>query len=252
MTTIERLTRPAAPPRQLPPAWRRVFTWTNQMILYLAAWFWGVVLLVAVVVLAIVAQFITPEISAMRSGIQAIVWFPFSLGVMFGVAAFDLGVTNGVTRAAIIKGTLATAAAGGLQFGLLYALLLFIERWAYGQLGWFHGLNDSGAEAVSVGWFAQISGVVLLSATAIVSGLLVGISYQRFGGWATLLLPLTVGPIVIQSVVIGDAFSIPWLADILPGWSGLGPVVALALLAAAAYAYALLGRRAVIHPKEAS
>lgn len=255
MTTIEQLTRPAAPPRTLPPQWVRVFRWTAEVFGYVAFWFWVVMIVLAVVVMTVVSQFVTPELSAVRAGHQATVWFPFSMGVGLGLAVLTIGVTNGVTRKAIIRGNLTTAGLAGLGFGVIMTLALLAERWIYERLGWFHGVSDDTLEdALAEGWLVHFAGATLLTTTAIVSGLLVATSYHRYSGWATLLLPLTVGPILLQFVLLGDSFELRWLREdffVLGGLHRWGvALISVATLAITALAYHLLTRRAVIHAKE--
>lgn len=166
--------------------------------LVISAWFWGMAILVVVVASVLTSRFTTVSWSYLGYGRQAVAWFAFSQAITLVAAGLRVHVGGGMTRRSFVRGAL--LAHLGLAAGHTAALvgLLQVERAVHAALGWPFVVRD-GLDATGgrIGLLAADFGLSFL--VAMLSGLLVGISYQRWAArWATLALPLTVGPLVVM------------------------------------------------------
>ncbi|MBO3083128.1 hypothetical protein [Cellulomonas fengjieae] len=179
-------------------------TWLLWMNLYLATWFWGLVVVVATGALLVINQFGEVNNSVLAFARQGAIWFPFSVLIGVTAAYLPVHVATGLTRRSLALGSLVAAASMAVVYGVVFTGLLIVERTVFDALGWrwrfLEGLSPENAGA----------GTLLVSSTmlflvAYVSGLLVAICYQRGGGWwGTLTLPLTAGPIVLVSALFAQ------------------------------------------------
>ncbi|WP_421743111.1 hypothetical protein [Cellulomonas sp.] len=225
---------------------RATAQWLLMMHLYLAAWAWGIA--IVVVTLAIVAINTVGEVenSVLSFARQGAIWFPFAVFIAITAAYLPVHIAAGLTRRSLAAGSILAAVGTGIAYGLVYNGLLLVERAVFGAMGWqwrvLEGMSPDTADPLAIATSTTLTFVV-----AYLSGLLVGITYQRAGGWwGTLALPLTVGPILVVSVLFayesGPLETSEWIGS---GQSSLVAAVASLLIAAVmAFAFDRLTRGA--------
>ena len=215
-----------------------------------ARWFWTIAVVVSVLAIAIyalAADQVTTSVVAF--GRQAIMWVPFSVFIGLTAVYLPVHVASGLTRRSLSRGSLVGALVTALLYGGGYALLLVAERATYAAFGWQWKI----AEGVTVNVGSSVAYLVaFLVANAVtlvvayVSGLLVAAVYLRGGGWwGTLTLPLTVGPLLVLSSLLG------WGTGLFGGVRGLllGSLLALVAAAVLALVYDVLVRGARVPTK---
>ncbi len=232
MTVTE--TRPAAGRRRGPLA--RTIGHLLGVQLYLGAWLWGIVALVAVVLTVVFDRVDRVEASTWETLDQGPRWFLFAMSIALVVGYLPAHVANGMTRRSFTVALAATAAVTTVGYAGVTTLGYVVERAVFGARGWptdprgehlFTSTDQLGAVAVE--------NVVALAVYA-ASGMLVGASYYRAGAWwGTLALPLTVGPVLVAESVLRTGWVGTALEPLtggagLPAWLG----VLLCLLLAAA------------------
>jgi len=180
---------------------RATASWLLGMNVYLAAWFWGMAIVVvtaAIVVITVVGEV---NMSIMAFARQGAVWFPFSVLIAITAAYLPVHVAAGLTRRSLALGSLVAAFGTALVYSAAYCGLMLVERAVFGALDWQWRIFDD-VPLASTDMATMLVSTVLLLVVADVSGLLVGISYQRLGGWwGTLALPLTAGPVVLAFAI---------------------------------------------------
>ncbi|MBO9568172.1 MAG: hypothetical protein J7503_05040 [Cellulomonas iranensis] len=214
--------------------------------LRLAAWFWPIALLALAAATAtawVVAGRV--DVSIAVHGRQALVWFLFSQAIQVAATYPRVHVAAGMTRRSLVRGTLLASGATGVAYALVLTGVVLLERWLHGLAGWGSVLREiqlAGADAPP--WALPVDTVVL-TLLAITTGLLVGITYQRWGAWATLTLPLTVGPLLaLLYLGIAPTGDVPGLGQIAPrALVGLVGVVGVVVVLAVAAAFAVIARR---------
>lgn len=247
MTTT---TRTAHPTRRA-PQWQRSAVWQLGVYAYLMAWAWAIAVVVVVVILAIVSRSVNIELSGVAFSHHAFLWFPFSIAIMVTTSLLTTHVAAGMTRASFIKGAIIAAVATGIGNAVVATLLLVAESAVYDRLGWVHGSDDAGRAVLQDGALAYAVGLALLFSAGMVSGLLVGVCFYRFGGLGGILaLPLALSPILLTGW-LGMPGDDQWTAwGTAPGGVPTHPLLGVLVLAVAATAYHLLVRRVPIAKKE--
>lgn len=176
---------------------RATATWLLWMNLYLAAWFWGLAIVVVTAALLLINQVGEVNNSVLAFARQGALWFPFSVLIAMTAAYLPVHVAAGLTRRSLALGSLVAATGTAVVYGTVFSGLLQVERAIFGALGWqwriLEDLTPAQEEPVTM-WIST----TLLLVVGYISGVLVGITYQRVGGWfGTLALPLTVGPVLL-------------------------------------------------------
>ena len=183
---------------------RATTTWLLWINLYLAAWAWGMAIVVVAGALVVIDQVGEVNNSVMAFARQGAIWFPFSVLIAITAAYLPVHVAAGLTRRSLALGSLLAAAGLALVYGAVFTGLLIVERAVFGAFGWQWRIVE-GFSPDSTDVAAMFVSSTLLFLVAYVSGLLVGMSYQRLGGWwGTLALPLTAGPILLVSAVLAQ------------------------------------------------
>ena len=161
---------------------RATATWVFWMNLYMAGWFWlmaTIVITAALVVINVVGEVNTSVVAFARQGA---IWFPFSVLIAITAAYLPVHVAAGLTRRSLSFGSLIGATGTALVYGGAFAGLLLLERAVFSAFGWqWRILDDITYTSSGVG--PVIVSTTLIFVVAYVSGLLVGMSYQRLGGW---------------------------------------------------------------------
>lgn len=214
--------------------------------LRLAAWFWPIALLaLAAATVAVWVAAGRVDVSIAVHGRQALVWFLFSQAIQVAASYPRVHVAAGMTRRSLVRGTLLASGATGLAYALVLIGLVLVERWLHALAGWGSALREVQLAGERAPLWALPIDTVVLTLLAITTGLLVGITYQRWGARATLALPLTVGPLLaLLYLGIAPTGDVPGLGDVAPrALVGLaGGVGALGVLVVAA-AFAVIARR---------
>lgn len=219
------------------PQWVRAAGWQLQSYIYMMAWGWGLLILLVATILTIVSRTTNIEVSGVAFSHHGLLWFPFSVAIMVTTMYLPVHVTNGLTRRSFTKAALASGLIIGVANAVFTMIALLVERMIYSRLGWFHGHNDGdGIDLFENGALAYGVGLLLIFVGGMLSGLLVGTAYYRLGGWwGTIMLPLTLLPIV------GTAFTglvqssqwTPWSFTLLSDWVTAALLGVLILLAGA-------------------
>ncbi|WP_456845138.1 hypothetical protein [Cellulomonas sp. P5_C6] len=241
---------PAAPTRSTVTATAR---WLLRVHLYLAAWFWSIAVVVLALVIAVIDRLGTPGTSVVAFSQQGALWFPFAVFIGLTAAYLPVHVATGLTRRSLSLGALIAAVATGLVYGLVFGGLLLVERAVFGAMGWEWRILD-GFSPDSTSALDSFVANTLIFVVAYVSGLLVGMSYQRLGGWwGTLALPLTAGPVLLVSALFaqnaGPVSTAAWFDGSRPLL--VATVAAVLIVAAMALAFDRLTRGVAV-PTRAS
>lgn len=241
------------------PVWARVAGTLVGAQLVVAAGFAVSAVVVAVVTLALVQRWVTPQMSAVQIAGQVVPWFSFGVSIVLVTSYLRTFVAAGATRRAFWLAGLVTALVTGVVLGLGFTALLLVERAAYGALGWAQLDPSSGLDVVAAGIWPHVCGMTLVVAVMALAGLLVGATYLRWRGWATFLLPVTAAlPFLLVSlgtvsprpgIVVGgaDRLTSTALVDQLGG-TALGAGLALLTLVLTAVGSLLVLRDVPIRP----
>jgi hypothetical protein len=255
MSTTTRPLFPARPVARQGPVLRTtvaVLTWFGQV----ALWYWGIVLVVVVGLPFLIDSFGEAGTSILWFARQSGVWFPFS--VLIGVATTypPVHVASGMTRRSYVRGTLLAVLVTAFGFALLMAGGLMAERAWYGAMGWEWSLQDQGWFSPEITFGGLLVAYLATFLVSYVSGLLVGTVYAAAGGWwGTLTLPLTAGPSLLMTILIGNSNDWVPFSDLFgdgPGDStplALVITVAAVLTLALATAFWLIATRRSIAPR---
>lgn len=228
-----------------PPQWIRSGRWLLEGTMYMMLWGWAIAIVLVAAILAIVNRYTGIEMSGFAFSHQGMLWYPFSIAVMFAAMHLPVHVANGMTRRSFIKAAIFTNVVVGIANAAFTMVGLLVERVIYNQLGWFHGRTDGeGMDLFENGIWSYALGLALLFVGGMLSGMIVGISYYRFGAWATLMLPLTLFPIFGTAILGLDQASqwAPWDVELLGYWPGAS-LVGVLVLAVSCAAFALMVRR---------
>lgn len=237
MTMTDELAAVHAARRRSPVA-RSTRTMTRFLV-HQAWWYLGIVLVLALGTYAVMLAIDEPTVSVVQFGRQSATWYPFAIAVLLASAHLPAHVAVGMTRASFVRGALLAALVMGAFYTAVFTGAMALEGVVYDAAGWQHRITDTSwftrdpgdLGAVAAGMFA---GVVVAHG----SGYLVGVVYQRVGGWwGTLLLPLTAGPVLgVMALLSG------WIDDDRLGVPLRWALVAL-VAAALAVAFAAVARR---------
>lgn len=203
---------------------------------YIGVWFWVVALAVGGVIVVVQSRSGDVDISALNGPAGSAKFFLFVMGIVLPLTLVAVHVASGGTRRSFLHGIVAGGAVVGLTFGLVAALLAWLERWLFDRLGWEGAWpHDQLYEDTS-----QLGLVLLVQAVFCLvyylAGTAIALGYYRAGGWrGTALLPLCLVPValselVLQSGFFGEAFARVLGLDGTSAWLGLaGGLVAAAL-----------------------
>lgn len=238
--------------RRRPPQWRRATTWLSHVQIFLACWFFGVVLVVAIPGVLIASRYTDIAVSVLSMGLHAATWIPFSMSILTIASYLTAHVAAGMTRRSFSTGALLAAALTGALYTVAFTVLLAVERWLYSTAGWRHASISHDGLVFDPGVLTLAGGLMLLITSATVSGLLVGLFYYRLGAWwGTLALPVGLAPLVLISLLTLDPerqFT-PWSLPFIT--ASTQPLLAILILVIGGAGVVLLTRRIPIAAKEA-
>lgn len=256
MTTV---TPTARIERWMPgPRWVEAAVWQAVGHWAILGGFFLVVVVVMAVVLAIVSQNTTPTLSAFQYPMQGAMWIPFGVAIHFATSWLGPHIAAGMTRRSFVRAAVGGVGLLAVSGAIVTLLLLRLEAWVYGLLGWTAGTDPGRIAPAEAPTLAYLWGLILLIAVAGLTGLVVGLTYARLGPVATLLLPVTLLPLAAVAFLALDPATmfvpfLAWTAD--DGglmWSppslGLGGVAAslligVVILLATTYVVHRLARR---------
>lgn len=234
------------------PQWRRALWWPAQMQAYLALWSAGVVVVGATVGLIVWSRLGEVDRSIMQNLHATALWFTFAYTIVAVAGLLPVHVSAGLTRRSFTQAMLAVSAATGLGYAALLGVLIAVEGVVYRALDWPHVAGGSSGQMAQweIGLGNAIAALGLSFLVAQSAALLVAITYYRLGGLtATLLLPLTAGPLAIVMFVMVEASTWQWgpieISTTSPGAYLLSVGIVLAQVAA----FVLLARRVPIRPR---
>lgn len=216
----------------------------------LTVWFWVVVVVATLVATPVVAAVNgTVEISLVGLARQGGIWVLFSLAIVLVAVHLRAHLAAGMTRRTFARASLLATVGTAAAWGVLLTVLVLAEGAVHRALGWDTHLADAILPDPTSSPAVLLAELVPLHVVAAVTGLLVGVVYQRGGGWwGTLTLPLTCLPMI--ALVSTDAEQVGFVAltDSLTAGVAAGVHVASALVlaAVAAAVYAALVRAVVV------
>ena len=209
-------------------------------LLRLAGIYWAIAV-TAVVVANVVGGTVwgSTDVSIAVYARQSSIWFPFSLAIMLVTSYLRVHVAAGMTRRTFVRASLLVQVAAGVGYAVALTTLVQVERLVHDALGWSSTITEIQLTTETSPAWAMALELAVVFVVGNLCGLLVGATYQRFGGWVgTLTLPLTVGPLVLALYIPGARITE------LPGvWTTteaghLGLLVAAGVLLGAAIAAA--------------
>lgn len=198
------------------PRWVRLAGWQTTGYGYTVGGFLAVALVIAAVVLFLVSRNVTPGMSALQIVNQAVPWFLFGSAIYFVTSWLGPLVSAGMSRRSFVRGSVAAAFVVAAGTALVVLALAWAEQRIYGGLGWSAAYDVGPVPTVDAPLVPYLWGLFLLFSVATVTGLIVGLSYTRLGAWATLLLPVTLLPVIVvpaaaldpETMFISGVFSI--------------------------------------------
>lgn len=208
----------------------------------IALWFWGIVAIIAVVITVLQFRGLDDFDGTVFAGMHATSKvFLFVMGIILPLTLIAIHVAGGGTRRSFARALVLGFAAIGVTFALTQAALLLIEHWIFTANGWPvnppQGRRYASTDQFLTIWLTEIGPHIAFA----LSGVAVGLSYYRWHGIrGTVLLPLTLSPLVIAEAFSGNSDATP-LTTGLFGWEST-PVLAtvLSVLASVALAAALI------------
>lgn len=204
---------PVGAPRRSTPAARPTFRLLARTLTVIGAWVAGIMATAVVVVPWIVLATGNEPFSMMSMLTQGPRWFMFVMGIVLVSAHLGPHVAAGMTRRSFVSELTVALVGAALVLAALITAGFAVEHRVHTGLGWSAELLDN-----HVFTAGDQVGLVLLENAAVtpalaVSGMLVGATYYRLGGWrGTLLLPLTVG----AGLQAGAILQVEWVGEI---WS---------------------------------
>jgi hypothetical protein len=216
--------------------------------------------IVVAIVLAVINRFGTVDMSFAQFAVQVAVWLSFAIAISSVYTQANVFIANGATRRNIAVGQIAAAPVTGLVWAAACVLLVWIESFAFGRLGWSHAAQTPNDGLVVAGdwergWWVYLALLAIHLMCAQLGGTVTGIAFYRFTGreWFVPVLGLVVTAAVPVLGVAG-LLDLSAYGD-LHRWIGVPLGVALGLTAlVVAYLCALVWlwfRRIPVRPKVA-
>ncbi len=234
------------------PQWLYTASWLLRMQARVAAWVFGVILVLGAIVLAVVAWRVGPiTYAASQFVVQSILWTSFGSTIGFFASYVTPHIANGRTRGTLAQGVLMASLVTSAGYTVGFAILRIFEEWVYGQFGWTPALLEDDVSYINDPASMFLGLFLLLLATQICA-YLIGVVYYRWGGWiGTLSLPLTVSAMAVTGGLALDPTTqwTPWGAWLHE--PQFRPLVALVAIAAAVTMFVLFSRRMPVKTKAA-
>ncbi|CAM3394972.1 hypothetical protein OCAE111667_07485 [Occultella aeris] len=193
------------------PQWARAAQRMTRASLVSVAWFWAIcVIAAAVVTLVLDWRMGEPPFSIMSTIRYGGIWYPFSVALIVVTATINVHVAAGMTRRSFVIGALISNVVIGVVNGVVMTAVLVIERGIYLDQGWSFAATS--AAPIPSAWGVSLVFHCVMFVAGGLSGVLVGLTYYRWGAWATAALPLTVLPPIIASGLDPAALTVAVIA----------------------------------------
>jgi hypothetical protein len=218
---------------------RRAAQWLLWSHLYMAAWFWGIILVLAVASTVFLTddRFGDGSSSAVGFGVQAGMWFSFAMAIALSLRQLAPHLAAGMTRRSFWQANLVASGSMAALYAVVMVLLLWVESLVARALGWeprtitmvlYDSLSD---------WPGLLASYLLVFLAGAAAGLVVAMAYQRLGGiWGTVALVPAIPPVFLVMDFLADGGA-RWLPDALHP-----PVARMAITVVIVVAYALVYR----------
>lgn len=243
--TTESRTRPAAQ-FGLRPVEAVLVRRTIREVWRLTRWIWPVAALVAVALVAVIANLTPITRSAWEVGGQWPRWWLFALGIAQVAMQLPITVLHGVTRRSALRACGAVWVVVAVAWAAYMSAGHVLEQVLYDRLGWSYALQsphlfDDGFDVPPMLFeYGSIFLAYLLS-----GGLVGGLYYRHGGVRGTLLLPLGLLPVLAIEALLSTG----WYGALLQQELSLGRFAPWVLLSGVLAVLALtwLAVRAVLH-----
>ncbi len=174
-------------------------------------WFWPVALTLTFGTGLTIAAFTPVTQSFWENAAQWPRWWLFAMGVALTATQLPMAVLHGVTRRAVIRSLLVSAALISMIWALFMVLGHVIEQFLFDRMDWQYALETphlfhDGYDVLPI--FVEFT---LIFLGYQLSGALIGGLYYRFGAWrGTLLIPVGLLPAAAMEALLST------------GWFGAG------------------------------
>ncbi|MBZ2195990.1 hypothetical protein [Occultella gossypii] len=193
------------------PLWARTAGRMTRASLVSLAWFWAVCVIAGTAVTLVLDWRLgEPPFSIMSTIRYGGIWYPFSVALIVVSATINVHVAAGLTRRSFVIGAVISNVVIGVVNGVAMTAVLVIERGIYLDQGWSHAATS--AAPIPEAWGVSLVFHCVMFLAGGLSGLLVGLTYYRWGVWATAALPLTVLPPIIASGLDPAALTVAVIA----------------------------------------
>lgn len=218
---------------------RRAASWLLWSHLYMAAWFWGAILAIAVVTSVVLStdRFDAGGSSTVGFAMQAGMWFSFGMAIALSLRQLGAHLAAGLTRRSFWQANVVVGAAMAAVYAVVMVALLWVESLVVRALGW----EPRTITMVLYDSLSDLPGVfvvyLLVFLAGSMGGLVVGMAYQRLGGlWGTIALVPAIPPLFLVMDLLADGGA-RWLPDALDP-----PLARMAITAVVAVGYVLVYR----------
>ena len=232
-------------PRRIPvrrSQTRRAAWWLLSSHLYMAVWFWGIILVLTVAATVVFradglgVRDDGTAASVVSMGTQAAMWFSFAMAIALSLRQLAAHLAAGLTRRSFVRANLVTVVGMAAVYSLVMVVLLVVEALVVDAAGW-RARTVAGVSFDGVADAPRMFLVYLLVfATAAFAGLVVGMAYHRLGGlWGTVALIPAIPPLFVVMMLLVDRGSSGWLPAALDS-----DALRMLLTAAIAVVYAVV------------
>lgn len=216
---------------------RRQSTWVVSLdavaTLGVSVGIWALIVVASAAIAAIESMLGDLEVSTLQSVLPIPRVVLFVAGAAFTGNNLLLHLAVGGTRRSFVDGLLTSSVFLGLATGLMTAVLVLVERLAWGAIGWDWQFN----QGLDGNFAVTVVSEALAATTYLLAGAMLPAAYQRFGAWggsSWILVLLALILFVDWSVHAGYFFGSEVLAGAGTGRTlfGLGGGVLAVALAA--------------------
>lgn len=151
---------------------------------------------IAVVLTLVVRSGGTPGLSGLQFALQVLPWLPFGVAIYFANSWLTAQVAAGMTRRSFVRAGVLACLVVAATAAVALLVLLRVEAWLYRSQGWTPGVDPGRIPIDQAAVLPYFWGLFLLLAIAGLTGLIVGVSFLRWGPPATFCLPVTMLPLI--------------------------------------------------------
>ncbi|GAA0801287.1 hypothetical protein [Spirilliplanes yamanashiensis] len=179
-----------------------------------AAWYWGIIVAIVVVLVAAFGVLDEVRISGWSSvTTSAVKYWILSIGVMMPTVHLRFFVANGITRRHFTLGAGLFGIVFVTSFSLIGLLGHAVEHPVYAAAGWLAQLDEPYLVGSVADGALYLARAIPLHLVHFVAGALIGTGFYRFGVWRGIaLIPPFAALIVLAEVGFGSEWN-PSLTD---------------------------------------